>query len=210
MLDGRCGPLGMVCFVMLKVFCTFTSTFEAKMLDDSVSPEAFFDDKLMPLFRGRRKDFAGLELKIHVFKTPVVGEQYVEYFVQGPKLKWIGFDPWGLREADNDDPKRILAFLASVANGKLHPSCWQYLLGMVTRTAIASGYRPGFGALIKEEGKAAGSMNTFLDNGFQQALDLKNDKIASAKRLISLPTFDKNNGDGHEDEPDRGNDPAAA
>lgn len=180
-------------------------------INAELTPEAFFDGRLMPLFRGRKKDFAGLKLKIHVFKTSVVGEQYVEYFIQGPKLKWIGFDPWALREADNDDPKRILAFLASVANGKLHPSCWQYLLGMVTRAAIESGYRPGFGALIKEEGKEAGSMNTFLDNGFQQALDLKNDKLASAKRLIILPTFDKKNGDGHDkDETDRGDDPAAA
>ena len=112
-------------------------------LNKLLSNEEYFRIMLQPALRVNGYRSMVVEYRISGVAGQVLGDEFL--ITKGlrinPKFP-LGFEPYAIRRADNDDAARIAKFLWLVATGRLHPSMYQYLLSTVTQIEIKTGQRP--------------------------------------------------------------------
>lgn len=115
--------------------------------DSLLNSQQFFELKLQPVLQNG--EYRSMKVKYQLTSDGAggfIGDEYL--ILRGLAISSpTGFEPYTLRMADQDDPKRIADFLYKVSTGRLHPSCYQYLLSIMTQHEIKTGRRPGFPAL---------------------------------------------------------------
>lgn len=151
-----------------------------------INSKDFFIDKLGPELK--RPQFKGLKARYQLFQLSN-GQMVAEFFVKGPKMDWLGFDPQILRHSDDDQPFQMATFLWKVVTRKIHPACYQYLLGPITQRMIKGGERKGFPAMFKAidgAGETKGAMAK-LDDEFNLNLAIDDD----VKRVAKKRDFDQ-------------------
>lgn len=145
--------------------------------DSLLNSQQFFELKLQPVLQNSK--YRSMKVKYQLTSDGAggfIGDEYL--IVRGMALSSpTGFEPYTLRMADQDDPSRIADFLYKVSTGRLHPSCYQYLLSIMTQHEIKTGRRPGFPALRdigkpKEKPTAMENMVKEFDVNLEQDKDV--------------------------------------
>lgn len=110
----------------------------------ALNSQQFFDERLQPLMRVKYPSVK-IRYELVYVNEALAGHEYV---VKVKLHGHLGLEPYATRHSCNDDPEMVAKFLQEVASGKLHISCWQYLLGPYTQYLIKTGKRPGYPAMM--------------------------------------------------------------
>ncbi len=123
-------------------------------VSDLYTNRQYFELKLLPrlqALKDKRVKCKPVLATIGAGQHPLRAE---EWLLNGPAIRHpgVGFDPTNLRASCADNPQQMAEFLRIVALGKLHISCWQYLIGMATQVEFRAGLRPSYGSLVHDSG----------------------------------------------------------
>jgi hypothetical protein len=113
----------------------------------------------------------------------VNGDEYM--LLKTPKTtSRFGFEPYYLRLAGQDQPARIIeSWLLPIAQGKLHPSIFAYLLSPAHQQDVKMGIVRGFKPLVKTAATTEGpeKPSDKLDSLFKLGVKIDDDVRKTAK-----------------------------
>ena len=152
--------------------------------------DQYFELKLVPAINRLR----GYRPKVKLVEATVGGNgagfSLPEYLLYGTAREFkagpIGLDPTNLRASCQDNADQMAQFLQTCATGKLHISCWQYLIGLVTQVEFRAGKRPTYGSFIhRGDGQKAKTATEKIMEGIDQniAVDADHERVAKKRNF---------------------------
>ncbi len=150
--------------------------------------EQFFRLKLLPAWNARVKDKRVKIKPVQAYvgdgsDTALTSE---EWLLTGPALlPPVGLDPTNLRASCADNPAQMADFLVTCATGRLHISCWQYLIGPITQIEYRLNKRPSYRSLLglgKDSGQKALTATEKVEKEVDKNISIDADYLRIAKK----------------------------
>ena len=160
-------------------------------ISDLLTNDQYFDIKLLPaISRLKGKKFKIKPVEAYIGSGGESALMSVEWLLYSdvPRVSpYVGLDPTNLRASCADNPDQMAQFLQTCAAGKLHISCWQYLIGPVTQVEFRMGKRPTYDALLHRTGGVKPKTATEkIMEGVDNSIAIDNDY----KRIARKRSFD--------------------